>query len=524
MTFKALRPFRSSTKLLILTVIAINLAISTGPLAMPIGELEPNDSTATANSLPKGHTGVGTILAGAEYDVWITPQVTPDQFVCAYLHDRDNTGDPVMPIFYIGPYVADAAASQIYNDDGGANAAVFDDSMICGDRVSTTTPLQIRVDGFGNAMLNPYELFFTAVDPASDVTAESEPNDVVGSANPISAPAMSGISEGPGAPDFYSFHANAGQRIVAMLDLDPTRPDPADRYPNSNLKLFSDDGVTELVSAGPTGSDYAAESGDAIGALPAPYTGTYYIRVDQYVPVPTPTPEPPNTPFPTPVPVVSNDYNLVVLVDGDAPLVGGCCQLLSCSLTSKINCRGKFTGVGSSCTNSDADGDGVPDSCDNCSGISNLDQDDQDGDGIGSACEACPEDPQKIEVGGCGCGVEDIDSNNNKVFDCDINGEVKARAASVKKLLGKMQCSNSKSDRSKTNKAASAAKNLQSYINSNSGSFTLSGELTDAELQDRSKKLRGATAGVRKVLGTSLCRSRRTAAIKAANKVRASIG
>jgi hypothetical protein len=38
----------------------------------------------------------------------------------------------------------------------------------------------------------------------------------------------------------------------------------------------------------------------------------------------------------------------------------------------------------------DADGDGVPDSTDNCLSVANPDQADSDGDGIGDACDPCP--------------------------------------------------------------------------------------------------------------------------------------
>jgi hypothetical protein len=40
----------------------------------------------------------------------------------------------------------------------------------------------------------------------------------------------------------------------------------------------------------------------------------------------------------------------------------------------------------------DADGDGVPDACDNCPTVINPGQEDQDSDAIGDACDACPSD------------------------------------------------------------------------------------------------------------------------------------
>ena len=38
---------------------------------------------------------------------------------------------------------------------------------------------------------------------------------------------------------------------------------------------------------------------------------------------------------------------------------------------------------------SDGDGDGVLDVCDNCQSIGNVDQDDTDGDGVGDICDNC---------------------------------------------------------------------------------------------------------------------------------------
>jgi hypothetical protein len=56
--------------------------------------------------------------------------------------------------------------------------------------------------------------------------------------------------------------------------------------------------------------------------------------------------------------------------------LGGCNQLL---------------GLDPVATESDRDGDGIPNADDNCVDLHNLDQSDIDGDGVGDACDLCPE-------------------------------------------------------------------------------------------------------------------------------------
>ncbi len=46
---------------------------------------------------------------------------------------------------------------------------------------------------------------------------------------------------------------------------------------------------------------------------------------------------------------------------------------------------------------------------------------DSDGDGTPDCIDDCPQDSNKVEPGSCGCGVSDVDSDNDGTFDCDDN-------------------------------------------------------------------------------------------------------
>ncbi len=77
----------------------------------------------------------------------------------------------------------------------------------------------------------------------------------------------------------------------------------------------------------------------------------------------------------------------------------------------------------------DSDGDSVRDDCDNCPndpnkselgqcGCGNPDTD-TDNDGTADCNDNCPSDPNKIEPGICGCGTPDIDTDGDGTEDCN---------------------------------------------------------------------------------------------------------
>lgn len=78
----------------------------------------------------------------------------------------------------------------------------------------------------------------------------------------------------------------------------------------------------------------------------------------------------------------------------------------------------------------DCNNNGQPDSCeldqqdcqpngmiDSCE-LANGTAQDLDDDGVLDACDGCPNDPDKIVAGECGCGTADIDTDFDTIFDC----------------------------------------------------------------------------------------------------------
>ena len=72
---------------------------------------------------------------------------------------------------------------------------------------------------------------------------------------------------------------------------------------------------------------------------------------------------------------------------------------------------------------SDIDGDGVLDACDNCRSIGNVDQDDTDGDGVGDVCDNCPYlfNPMQLNNDGDAMGNECDRDDDNDSFGMSLS-------------------------------------------------------------------------------------------------------
>ncbi|WKZ56302.1 MAG: PPC domain-containing protein [Bdellovibrionota bacterium] len=414
-------------------------------LALPLMELEPNDLNASANPLPPGISARGTILSGGEYDGWVIPNVRQGDLYYILLSAITDSGDPVLTLMETAEIASGTTGFTYFDDDSGPDSAAFDDSLLAGFPAKRTGAAVLRVDGFGSSTLNPYEIFAVLISP-NEIVPEVEPNNSPAEAMPITAPAI--LAQGSDEDDYFSFHVNAGERIVVMVDQDPGKPDPGSLF-RATIQVFLPDGVTDITSVvagtfiGDNNNNTSTSHG--FGAVPAPNSGTYFLRIKKTT-------------------GDDGDYRVVVLVEGNPPVSGACCYNESCQLTSAGNCRGAFAGAGTVCDGDD-DGDGIVNDCDNCGSVANLSQEDTDLDEVGNACDSCPADDRKIipgacgcgtqdtdgdgdgaadcndqcpadssktSAGGCGCGVADTDVNSNGVVDCNAGGDIKA---SIQALL-----------------------------------------------------------------------------------------
>jgi len=433
----------SSGVLILLTVLLLCASVAQ---ALPVGE-PPDDSVS---ALARGQYLMGEITSGPDFDrVTLAPARFGDRLFV--LLSGLGTVDTIVQMF------DPADNSVFYNDDGGPVSGGFRSSLFAGERMPYNGVPTLQIDGFGSSF-GKYEVYQVVLGPNESVN-EVEPNDSIAQAMPIQSAAIE--ANGGDDPDFYSFFANAGEKIVVFLDNDPI--DRTDKETNpisgsgdvnktfsSIIDVIGTDGTT-IISTDPfvQAPNSTFSTANVAGAIAAPTSGKYFVRITKTA--------------------LTHDhpYTLVVTVNGDTAPQGACCYLSSCSIRTSLNCIGRFAGAGTTC-DGDTDGDGVANDCDNCKAISNPIQTDSDGDESGDECDSCstnalktdpgqcgcgttdldtdndgtadcndlcPSDPSRTEPGACGCNAPNVDANSNGIQDCNISQDLRAQLNSLNALL-----------------------------------------------------------------------------------------
>lgn len=192
--------------------------------ALITAETEPNDTTASAT--PLGTTPVrvrgdlyrAPFSAGVDVDVYSFFGTAGDRVYAATMTNLSGgSRDTVLEI--IAP---DGDIIEVDDDDGQVSEGA---SNVAGTVLTDTGTHYVRVRQFNTTSLEgtirPYDLYVHV--HSGVLTAETEPNNYDGTTPPPLAPTgwMSGAITPAGDTDTYLLHANAGDTIVAILDVDP---------------------------------------------------------------------------------------------------------------------------------------------------------------------------------------------------------------------------------------------------------------------------------------------------------------
>jgi hypothetical protein len=354
---------------------AIACMLLAGITACPINETEDNDTPATANLLNAGDSGTGEINPLADVDFWRVPGARSGNLLFAYV---DTSASTESKDSVLRAYANDTTTLIDQNDDDGPPAGAHSSSVIAGTSIPQTGLVYLQITEAGNsALIKPYHLYQTIVDPADSV-AESEPNDTAQTANTITRPLMTG-DLGALDHDVFKFHANQNDRVVVILDEDPDR----DGSSTHTIVHITDNALATLPSGDGDNSDVNTRA-NAAGAVTIPAAGDYFVDISRGV-------------------GIASDYRFVLLVNDDVYV--------------------------------DRDDDGIPDNADNCPAVVNSAQLDSDADGVGDSCETCPNSFLKTSPGQCGCNQPDVDINADGVVDCGVAKPARAMLRSNGILL-----------------------------------------------------------------------------------------
>ena len=233
-------------------------------------EVEPNGTTGTANAL-SGSAGLveGTVYPNADEDFFSITAAAGDKLYVATMTSFSASSSTDSQLYVLA---SDGTTQLEFDDDNGTFGSLA--STIGGVSLPTAGTYYIRLKHFSTtAQLRPYRMYYRL--HTGTATAEVEPNDTNGTAQPLPASGwILGSTSSTTDADWYSLTLNAGDTIYANLDMDPER-DTTQWNGQLGVAVFGG----FILTINDAGGDAPSPVSEA-HFMTATTAGTYYVRVN----------------------------------------------------------------------------------------------------------------------------------------------------------------------------------------------------------------------------------------------------
>jgi uncharacterized repeat protein (TIGR01451 family) len=246
-----------------------------------ISEIEPNDTFGTAQAVPSATRVRGTLhrtpfVAGSpDEDFYsFTAGAGDHVFAATMTGGSGGSTDTVLDILGLdGTTVLESD-----DEDGTVGGSA---SNIAGLVLPAAGTYFVRVRQFSVASLTgtirPYDLYVRVVSGAP--TPEAEPNDNGQTPNPLPANGyVSGVIQVAADNDTFSLSANAGDTIVAIMDVDPERDAPEW---NGRMGIAAFNNFILVANGSGVGGAFDDANPSEALMMTVRNTGNYFIYVDE---------------------------------------------------------------------------------------------------------------------------------------------------------------------------------------------------------------------------------------------------
>lgn len=239
------------------------------------GDIEPNDTAATASPIPSSARVRGNIAPNGDVDVYSFFGTAGSKVYAAVQTSGSASSSTDSQLRLLG---TDGTTVIEFDEDDGSLGSLS--STIAGATLPTGGTFYLQVKHFSATnQLRPYDLYFRLQSGAP--TPEVEANDTPATANPLPASGWVSGTRNPAAAteqDWYSFTANAGDTVYLGLDVDPER-DNVQWDGRLGIALFGDANNQILVVNDASAGSVANPLSEAM-FMTVKTAGTYFAFVD----------------------------------------------------------------------------------------------------------------------------------------------------------------------------------------------------------------------------------------------------